>query len=266
MINSVRNDLNAILGTFGLLNNATGAGRAFELYVMTGIAREMQNRGFEVWLQRSDGSRINPGDAIRTFIQRGGAPSAVPSASEGPNKASVIGMRRSQNHEPWELWNGIQFTGRSGANHEIDIALVPALVGVTIRSTSTGGTPFGRPRVAIECKDVQAAGSPDEMRALIARLYDLSLLIGHPLNYTRPLLRIYPGSPSNHAIYRAQSTYREENQNSYNALARKTTFSQGSQDMTAYYEIRAHGNIALGSTGYSTLISDVGQWIENELP
>lgn len=34
------------------------------------------------------------------------------------------------------------------------------------------------------------------MRAFIARLHHLSLLIGHPLHYPTPLLRIYPGSPS----------------------------------------------------------------------
>src|SRR5271165_178533 len=93
MINSVRNSLDTILAGFTVLNNAAGAGRIFELYIMTGIAREMQNRGFEVWLQRSDGTRINPGDANRTFVQRGGAPSDVPSASDGPNNASVIGMQ-----------------------------------------------------------------------------------------------------------------------------------------------------------------------------
>lgn len=266
MITNVRNNLIAILGATSILNNANGAGRIFELYIMTGIAREMLNRGFEVWLQRSDGTSISPGDADRKFIQRGGAPSGVPPASVGPNNASVIVMRRSPNSECWELWNGIQFTGRSGAMHEIDIALVPASVGSAIRATSTGGSPFGRPRVAIECKDVQSAGSPDEMRALIARLYDLSLLTGHPLNYAYPLLRIYPASPNTHWIYRANSTYREENQCAFSALARKSGFSQGAQDMTAYYEIRAHGGITFGSPGYSALISAAAQWIESTLP
>jgi hypothetical protein len=175
-------------------------------------------------------------------------------------------MRRSIDHESWELWNGIQFTGRSGAMHEIDIALVPASVGSAIRATPTGGTPFGRPRVAIECKDVQGTGSPDEMRALLARLYDLSLLTGHPLNYASPLLRIYPGSPNTHWIYRANSTYREANQSTFSALARKSDFSQGAQDMTTYYLIQTHGDITFGSAGYSALISTAAQWIETTLP
>ena len=104
------------------------------------------------------------------------------------------------------------------------------------------------------------------MRTLIARLYDLSLLIGHPLNYPQPLLAIYPNSPDNHAIYRAKTTYRDENQNTFNALARRSSFSTGAQQMTGYYEIRAHGDITFGSTGYDGLITGVGQWIDNQLP
>lgn len=144
MINSVQTALNSILQSFSLLNNATGAGRIFELYIMTGIASEMQNRGFEVWLQRSDGTRILPGDPNRIFIQRGRAPTGIPAASAGPGNASAIGLRRLPTGDTWELWNGIQFRGRSGADHEIDIALVPAAVGNALRAT--GGRPFGRPR------------------------------------------------------------------------------------------------------------------------
>lgn len=268
MINAVQNDLNTILGAFTVLNNAAGAGRIFELYIMTGIAREMQDRGFEVWLQRSDGTRIIPGDTDRTFIQRGGAPSGIASASQGPNNASVIGMRRSQNLDAWELWNGIQFEGRSGADHEIDIALVPATVGAALRATAFGGSPFGRPRVAIECKDVQSTGAPDEMRALVARLYDLSVLFYHQpyLNYPPPPLAIYPGSPLAPYIYRAKSTYREENQGTFNALARRTNFSGGAQQLTGYYEIQSHGGVTLGSAGYDGLIAAVGAWIDGQLP
>jgi hypothetical protein len=268
MINSVWNSLNAILGGFTVLNNAAGAGRIFELYIMTGIATEMQNRGFEVWLQRSDGTPINPGDANRTFIQRGGAPSDVPSAFDGPNNASVIGMRRSQNHDSWELWNGIQFEGRSGADHEIDIALVPAAVGASLRATATGGAPFGRPRVAIECKDVQATGAPDEMRALVARLYDLSVLFWHQpyLNYPPPTMAIYPESPQNPPFYRAKRTYLVENQSTFNALARRTNFSGGAQQLTGYYGIQAHGAVTLASAGYNGLIAAVGEWNDDQLP
>jgi hypothetical protein len=265
MINSVQNALNSILGVFSVLNNATGAGRIFELYIMTGIASEMQNRGFEVWLQRSDGTRILPSDTNQIFIQRGGAPTGVPPASDGPGNASVIGLRRP-NGDRWELWNGIQFSGRSGAYHEFDIALVPATVGDILRIS--GGTPFGRPRVAIECKDVGQAGSVDEMRTFVARLYDVTVLNAHQqyLPYPLPTMGIYPGAPTNNTFYNARVTYWDENRHSFNAVARRTGFTSGAMAMTAYYGIEEHPGITVGSTAFTALIQAACQWIEDECP
>jgi hypothetical protein len=201
MINAVRNALNSFLGSIASLNNAAGAGRIFELFIMTGVAAELQNRGFEIWLQRSDGSRILPIEVDQTFIQRGGAPSGLPAASAGSGNASVIGMRTPSGSE-WELWNGIQFRGRSGAAHEIDIALVPA--GVANQLRTTGRMPFGRPRVSIECKDVGQPGSIDETHAFVARLYDLTVLQGHltyiQAQYPGPAMAIYPGSPAGDSL------------------------------------------------------------------
>jgi len=265
MINSVQNALNSILGAFSALNNAMGAGRVFELYVLTGIAAEMQSRGFEVWLQRSDGTRILPSDTNRTFVQRGGAPTSVPPASAGPGNASVIVLRRP-NGDRWELWNGIQFRGRSGALHEIDIALVPGTVGDTLRVS--GGTPFGRPRVAVECKDVGQPGSVDEMRTFVARLYDLTVLYAHQryYPYPPPTMGIYPGSPANNAFYNARVTYWNENRHSFNAVARRTGFAGGATALTAYHGIECHPGITVGSTGFTALVEAVCQWIEDECP
>jgi hypothetical protein len=106
------------------------------------------------------------------------------------------------------------------------------------------------------------------MRALVARLYDLSILFYHQpyLNYPPPPLAIYPGSPLNPPIHRAKSTYRVENQSTFNALARRTNFSSGAQQLTGYYEIQAHGGVTLGSAGYNGLIAAVGEWIDDQLP
>jgi len=232
---------------------------------MTGVALELQNRGFEVWLQRSDGTRILPTDTDRTFIQRSGAPTSVPPAWEGPGNASVIGLKKP-NGDGWELWNGIQFLGRSGAYHEIDIALVPAAVGDTLRML--GGAPLGRPRVAIECKDVGLAGSVDEMRTFVARLYDLTLLSGHQryFPYSPKAMAIYPGTPTSNNFYHARVTYWEENRHSFNAVARRTGFTKGAMAMTAYYGIEGHSTITVGSAEFGVLIQAVCQWIEAECP
>lgn len=264
MIVAVQNALNSILGNNPALNNAAGAGRVFELYIMTGIAVEMQNRGFEVWLQRSDGTRVLPTDSDRAFVQRGGAPAAVPPASAGPGNASAIGLRRP-NDDAWELWNGVEFRGRSGARDEVDIALVPAAVGNQLRIN--GGTPFGRPRVAIECKDAATSGSIDEMRTFVARLYDLTVLMGHQphLQTPPPTLAITPGSPTGN-FYFARVTYWDENRHSFNAVARQSGFSSGAIAMTAYYGIEGHPSITLNSAGYLGLVDSVCDWLDTELP
>ncbi|MGD0361614.1 MAG: hypothetical protein ABSC93_12135 [Bryobacteraceae bacterium] len=266
MINNVQSAINAILGSVATLRSASGAGRIFELFIMTGVANGLQNRGFEVWLQRSDGSRISPSDPDRRFFQRGGAPTGVPSASLGPQNASVIGFRRASGAAEWEIWNGIQFQGRSGANDEIDIAVVPREVGIQLRQS--GGLPSGRPRVAIECKDAGQAGSVDEMRAFVARLYDLTMLRWHQpyLPFPAPLQAIYPGNFGAAPFYAARATYRQENQGTFNAIARRTGFAFGAAAMTNYYAIEPHSFITAGSNQAASLMDAVAEWIDKELP
>ena len=266
MINNVQTALNSILGSIANLNNANGAGRIFELFIMTGVAAQLQGQNFDVWLQRSDGTRILPSDPNLTFVQRGGAPTGVPPASAGSGNASVIGFRRLPTGSQWEIWNGIQFEGRSGATHEIDIAVVPREVGVQLRQT--GGLPFGRPRVAIECKDVGKAGSVDEMRAFVARLYDMTVLQWHQphLAFPPPTQGIYPGTAGAGPFYAAQGTYWNENHHTFNVIARRTGFALGAAAMTNYYAIEPHGFITLGSIEAAALIDAVCQWIATNCP
>jgi hypothetical protein len=143
---------------------------------------------------------------------------------------------------------------------------VPGSVASDLRIA--GGRPLGRPRVAVECKDHASAGSPDEMRAFVARLYDLSLLWGHRKYLPNPsgtTMAIYPGSPSG-TFYEAKQTYWDENRNSFNAIARQSGFSAGSRTMTSYYSIEPHSSISLNSSGFTTLIQSVCEWIDNNIP
>jgi hypothetical protein len=261
MIPNVQAALNAVLGSAATLRNASGAGRAFELFVMTGIARELQVRGFEVWLQRSDGSRISRTDPDRRFIQRGGAPTGVAGASQGASNASVIGFRLAQGPK-WEIWNGIQFEGRSGARHEIDLAILPASVGQALRAQPAGGLATGRPRVAIECKDVMTPGSVDEMRAFVARLYDLTLLAAHHLylSVAGPPQAIHPNPPPG-PVHGPVMTYWRENRRTLNIIARKSGFVQGSAAMIGYHSIQPHGGIVVGAANTAVLIDAVARWI-----
>lgn len=262
MITDVRNALNGIVGCAAILQNAGGAGRMFELYVMTGIGRALQARGYEVWVRRSDGSRVKPADPERCFIQRGGAPTGIMPQVAGPNNASSIVFRTAPNRPAWELLNGVQFEGRSTANHEIDLAIVPEAVAQALRSSPTGGKPRGRPRVAIECKDVGTSGSVDEMRAFIARLYDLTLLrMHHPhLGILGMPRAIYPGAPRG-SIHRPALTYWVENRRTLNIIARRTGFVTGAAALTGYHAVQPHGGITAGSGPAIQLMDDVADWI-----
>lgn len=266
MIGDVKAALDAIVGGAANLRQAKGAGRIFELFVMTGIAEKLDGRGHDVWLQRSDGTRISPGDANRDFIQRGGGPSGIPPASAGAGNASCICFQKKGSTQVWEIWNGVQFEGRSGAAHEFDLAIVPQQVGDDLRAV--GGSPFGRPRIAVECKDVAASGSIDEMRTLIARLYDVTILNGHRfhLGLGSSPQAIYPGSFGGFSYFNSQHTYRHENLHSFNLFVRRTGFAKGAAAMTAYHCIQPHGLITAGSTEANTLFTEVADWIDANLP
>lgn len=262
MIDDVRNALNSIVGSATILQNAAGSGRIFELYVMTGIGRALQNRGYDVWVRRSDGHRVLPTDADRRFIQRGGAPTGIASQALGPNNASSI-VFRLNNRPAWEILNGIQFEGRSTATHEIDLAIIPESVAQALRRLPAGGAPRGRPRVSIECKDVGTNGSVDEMRAFIARLYDLTLLHAHHpyLGIGGAPQAIHPNSPQG-AIHRSALTYWIENRRTLNVIARRTGFALGAARLTGYHVVEPHGAIAAGSANATQLMEDVADWIQ----
>lgn len=261
MIPQIQAALNSVLGNVATLRSAGGAGRAFELFVMAGVARALQVRGYEVWLQRSDGTRILPGDADRRFIQRGGAPTGTAGAAQGAGNASVIGFRLPH-RSVWELWNGIQFEGRSGAFHEIDLAIVAADVGIALRAMPTGDVPLGRPRVAIECKDVAAPGSVDEMRAFIARLYDVTLLDSHHphLPVGGAPMAIHPGSPSG-PLHGSAITYWQENRRTLNVIARRSGFVAGAAAMTGYHSVAPHAGIVPTAAASQALFDGVADWV-----
>lgn len=257
MIPAIQTTLDRIVGRVSTLEHAGGHGRIFELFVMTGLARGLQDAGFSVWLQRSDGTIIRPGDADRRFIQRGGAPTGVAASSAGPDNASVIGFRWRRCRK-WEIWNGIQFAGRSAASHEIDISIVPESVGSALRVA--GGIPVGRPRVAIECKDVGNTGSLDEMRAFIARLYDVTLLHAHHRHMHFPDARaLHPGSPDE-PKHRAILTYWQENRRTKNIIARRTGFTAGTAPLGDYHRIEPHRDITVGSSTVDDLVESVVDW------
>ncbi len=261
MINKVKSDLSAIIGCIPTLQYAAGAGRTFELYVMTGIGLALQAKGYEVWIQRSDGSPVLSTESDLRYIQRGGPPSGIAPAADGTGNPSAIAFRRADG-PTWEMHNGVQFEGRSGAVHEIDLAILPGAVAQALRNQPSGGSPLGRPRISIECKDVGTPGDLDEMRAFIARLYDISLLSTHQpyLTTSGPPSAIHPDAPPG-SLHGPAFSYWVENRRTLNVVARRTGFRRGTATMNAYHAVAPYGHITVGSSSSTQLMTDVADWI-----
>lgn len=264
MIPAVMTALDTIVGNVTALTHARGAGRAYELYIMTGIAEGLMNAGCQVLVQRSDETFIAPTDTDRRFVQRGGAPTGVAGKLQGTGNSSSFVFRLPGSSREWEIWNGIQFVGRSAAMHEIDIAIVPREVGVSLRARPVGGYPMGRPKVSIECKDVGSAGSQDEMRVFVARLYDLTILKVHKSipHLPHPLQAMYPGSPPTDDPYQH---FWDGNRRTFNVVARRTGFVAGALSMTNYYGIQPRGPIVPGSSEDALLTGELVSWIVTNL-
>ncbi len=260
VIPAVASAIDAIVGSVTTLASARGAGRTYELYIMTGIAEGLARAGCAVHVQRSDGTVIHVHDADRRFHQRGGAPTGVSGASQGASNASSFVFRLPGASREWEIWNGIQFVGRSAGTHEIDVAIVPREVGLALRARAAGGLPVGRPAVAIECKDVADRGSGDEMRAFVARLYDLTILRSHTrvAHLPHPLRSINPSSGPGTDAY---ETFWAGNRETFNVVARRTGFARGAAAMTAYYAIQPHGPVAPGTAADTALTGAIVGWI-----
>lgn len=265
MIPAISSVLNSIVANTTVLKNAGGAGRIYELYLMTAIADSLKAGGASVWVQRSDGTRIHPGDSDRKFVQRGGAPSGLPGSAQGSSGMSTIAFQLNNSTQVWEIWNGVQFSGRSGGKHEFDIAIVPSDTGRALRGQPGGGVPFGRPIVAIECKDVSTAGSADEMRTFVARLYDVTALNMHARYLTSicsPLTSIHPGRAHTDAPH---SSFRQSNLACRSVIVRRTGFAAGALAITGYYFIDPRDHVTQGSSQLTGLISGLDSWIQANL-
>lgn len=265
MLAEVGQLLDAIAGASVSLQAANGAGRHFELLIIAEIASELNQRGYSIDLISSDGTRQSTTSGPIVYRQRGGVPSPVPPASWGSTGPTSILFRSKKSEQEWEIWNGVEFDGRSGGRHEFDIAIVPKALADDVRST--GGAPLGHGWVLIECKHRKDAASPDEARTLIARIYDTTLLRSH-VPYLRPsqkAARIFPPTTFSPGYGPGAITYRERNKAGYTALVRTTGFSLGAIALTAGYFIAQHENIALGSAELAGFRKDVANWIDANL-
>lgn len=132
-----------------------------------------------------------------------------------------------------ELHSSVQWVGRSGARHECDVSVLPALVGEALRLNG-GGYPHGLPIVAVECKDKGGVGTLDETRQTLARMYDLVLVTrrnsGAPCRIFESLTHTRWG--------RWSSTYIGFYTKGSFAIVRAGTFQAGAETLAAHYHIQ----------------------------
>jgi hypothetical protein len=266
MIEEVKAILDDIVGNATHLKHAEGSGRTFELFLMAGIAAKLRDAdrfpGVQVAILRSNSKSIKPDDEDRVFIQRAGTPSGLPDPAAGAGNMSTLLV--SLEGRRWEFWNGVQFIGRSGGMHEFDIALVPSDVGCALRLNYTDGRPMGRPDVAIECKNVAKKAQPDDVRALIARLYDCTFLSGdhRPAPYEMDnRTSIHPKWFPGHDALRMHA---RANKMTLNIFAHTSGLSEGAAALTEHYGIHYPENVA--SVAKAEKVMDViAEWIFTNL-
>lgn len=261
----IKTDLAKLVAAAPTLKHANGAGRIFELYLVMRLARELKKAGWDVEPLDHQGNAMAGG----TYIQRGGAPTGI-FPSIAPDGPSSIRIQRDKDSTAYEILNGVQFMGRSRALHEIDIAVVPAQITIALRAGTIEGYPVGRPNVSIECKDVGTNGSADEMRTVIARMYDLTILLGHQKHLfggALPSGSIFAGAPSGPWTGGGEGsqTFLQENKSSLCALARRSGVTAGAYQMTGLFHVHTYTGVDRGTQAALDFVQDTAAWIQANL-
>jgi hypothetical protein len=171
---NIARDLRNALGSFAAANGPSvvpsSAGRALEAWLMMRLARAARGTGkWRVSLRLGNGAPLPAGANFAFPTSQSGI---LPSNPAGPG--FVLLERIVGNPIALELHGSLQWKGRSGATHELDVSMLPQSIAAPLRTS--GGHPRGLPIAAYECKDKTNSATPDEMRQTVARLFDLALV------------------------------------------------------------------------------------------
>lgn len=218
----------------GVASTPSGTGKALEAWVLMRMADCAHRRGWIVQLQGGDGLPL-PAGALFAFRSQPGKIKQADVHAVG----CVALSPPDPNGDQFELHGGVQWRGRSGARHECDVSMLPAVVGRAIRATSGGGYPRGLPVVAIECKDKGGDSAPDEMRQTLARLFDLAciqqIMEGFPH-------RIFTEDEATGWGWRS-TQYRPFFSNGQFGIVRASGFGLGASQLGIHYKIARYSDI-----------------------
>lgn len=224
----------------------SGEGKALEAWVLMKLAEAVRHvPTWRVTLRRGDGSLLPPGATFDLPSQRSRIQGSSPTAP-----GYILFEHLTVPDRRLELRASVQWMGRSGAKHEIDVSLLPATIGEALRDNG-GGYPHGLPIAAIECKDKGGVGPLDETRQTLARMYDLVLVTQPIPNWscrvfeTRTYQR-WGRRSSKYVTFFRKGTF---------GIVRAGTFQSGAGALATHYSIGHFPLIYAGSGSMSRLQS-----------
>ncbi len=244
----LKKELRQILANFkggnDIVSVPGGAGKALEAWVLMRLAQTADGSGdWHVSLRRGDGTLLPMNEPFRFATSQhgiGGQSSSAPSY--------VLLDHKHADNQKLELHGSLQWQGRSGATHEIDVSIVPAVIANALRVWG-GGLPNGLPILAVECKDKTGSGTPDEMRETLARMFDLTLVTKPEKQIT---CRVFENiGKINWGRWRR--TYRGFFKYGTFAIVRVGPFSPGARRIAAHYSIQRIGGVYDGEQAIQRL-------------
>lgn len=249
-IKQLQDALRAFRAAHGALAVPTGAGRALEAWTLMRLASAVAMMpAWTVTLKRGDSSPLPPGGA---FLFPAGGSGIRRSSVNSPSFVRLSHADRGD----YELHGSLKWKGRSTANHECDLSLLPASIAQALR-TSGGGHPHGLPIAIVECKDKGSEGSLDEMREAVARMFDLALVTRPPVGS----VRVFETKAGTH-WGRYSSQYRTLFSRGLFGIVRSRGFQAGAHTLGDHYSVgrypRAYRDgIAALETRFRALLSGV---------
>ena len=223
----------------------TGQGKALEAWTLMKLAQTVR-QSMPTWsasLRLGDGSALPAGATFDMPSQRSRIQPSSPTAP-----GYVLVEHRQHPDRRLELRGNVQWMGRSGAKHECDISVLPAVIGEAIRNNG-GGYPHGLPVAAIECKDRGGVAPLDETRQALARTLDLALVTQPVPGWSCQIFETQTQTKwgrrsSRYVAFFAKGTF---------GIVRAGTFQSGATTLATHYHIEHYHSIYANSVSIGLL-------------
>ncbi|WP_323659046.1 hypothetical protein [Pectobacterium versatile] len=266
MLKEINNLFKKYLAPSSQFSPSSKAGTLFEVWICLRIADELNQRGMKPLLYQEGNPpqqiTANPSNRVQSITFK-----SSPGKIGSGNGCFIVFDWGTAQHE---IQISIEYEGRSGSLHEIDVSIIPSLIANDIRTNNhtCTGYPFGAPKLAIECKDKKNKGSKDEARNFLARLYDIHLLAGHPVTGggMGVISRIYSSRNIGVDYGARHYTYKKSFSESYNVMCHSGRVVPEAIRYLYFFQVNTHQQLIPGSNNANNFIKEVVDYISNNTP